>query len=344
MKNNVLITGGNGFIGSHIIERFLSGGINVSCLVRKESNLRNIESFDTNIHYGDIRDKNSIKNSLNNIDYVIHNASYVKDWGNWKTFYDINVQGTLNVLETCHEAGINNIIITGSISSYGEEHCFDLKDENSPYNSHLPYFMDKIFPCKMNYYRDSKRIATQNAIEFAKKNKINLTIIEPVWVYGEREFSSGFYEYLESVKDGMKFMPGSKKNKFHVVYAKDLANAYFLLYKKKMTGIHRFIIGNNKAENMDKIYTLFCESAGLNKPKNIPKWVIYPIGFLWELLYTILRSKKPPLLTRGRINMFYDNIEFSTKKAHEILEFNPQYSLEDGIKNTINWYKDNGYL
>jgi nucleoside-diphosphate-sugar epimerase len=113
------------------------------------------------------------------------------------------------------------------ISSYGEENSIEIKSEEHPYNSHYKYFLDSVFPCKMNYYRDTKAQATKEAIKFAEENNINLTIIEPVWVYGENEFSSGFYEYIKSVKGKTPFFLGSSKNKFHVVYAKDLARAYF---------------------------------------------------------------------------------------------------------------------
>ena len=88
----------------------------------------------------------------------------------------------------------------------------------------------------MNYYRDSKAIATKKAIEFAKENDLNLTILEPVWVYGEREFHTGFYEYLKDVKNGLPVVPGCKKNKFHVVYAGDVADAFYLVYQKNDQG------------------------------------------------------------------------------------------------------------
>jgi nucleoside-diphosphate-sugar epimerase len=90
---------------------------------------------------------------------------------------------------------------------------------------------------------------------------------------------------------------------------------------------------------MDNIFSLFCQYAGVKKPKLLPKWMVYPLGFFWELLYTIFNAKNPPLLTRGRVNMFYDNIEYSTRNARQVLGFKSSYSLSQGIKNTVNWYK-----
>ena len=342
--SKILITGGNGFIGSHIVEIFLEKGHEIICVVRKSSKIDNLKNIDVKIVYGDITDKGSIFTYFEDIDFVIHNASLVKDWGNWETFYNTNVLGTQNILELCKENDIEDIIMTGTISSYGEENSSIVKNEKSPFNSHYSYFMDKVFPCKMNYYRDSKRIATEKASEYADDHELNLTIIEPVWVYGEREFSSGFYEYLKSVEDGMKYMPGSKKNKFHVVYVKDLAKSYYLAFEKKLEGTNRFIIGNEKSDNMHDLYEKFCEEVEMKIPGSIPKFLIYPVAFFMELYATILRKSKPPLLTRGRVNMFYDNIEFSVAKAQKVLGYQPEISLEEGIERTVTWYKDNGYL
>ncbi len=336
----VLITGATGFIGSHVVRLFCEKGVKVNCLVRKTSDLSNIKDLQVKLIYGDITDLQGLIQSFKGFDSVIHIAAYVHDWGNYDVFYKTNVIGTLNVLQSSYENNINNIIITGSISVYGEEDSKVVKNENSPYNSHYPYFGDKIFPSKFNFYRDTKAIAQKEAIKFATEHNLNMTIIEPVWVYGEREFNTGFFEYIKTIKTGIPFFPGSKKNKFHVVYAQDLARAYWLAFQKKLMGINSFIIGNEKAEQMDKIFSLFCREAGLKKPKNLHKFIAYPIGFLWELLYTILYMKNPPLLARNRVNLFYDNIEYSTLKAKILLEFTNLYSLEEGIKKTVVWYKE----
>ncbi len=338
--DNVLITGAAGFIGSHITNVFCENGIRVGCLVRENSDISSIKHLLVELRKGDISNLSGLIEAFKGFDCVIHNAAYARDWGEYEDFYKNNVEGTLNVLRACSENGIKNIIMTASISVYGEEDCKTVKDENSPYNSHYRYFAGRVFPCKLNYYRDTKALAEKKAVEYAGEHNLNLTILEPVWVYGEREFNTGFFEYMKTASSGLPFLPGSEKNKFHIVYAGDLARAYLLAYRKQLQGINSFIIGNQKAELMDRIYTLFCEEIGVRKPKNLPKFMVYPIGFILELVYTVFKVKKPPLLTRGRVNMFYDNIGFSTGKAESILGFTNEYSLEEGIKRTVKWYKD----
>ncbi len=342
--SKILITGATGFIGSHITRAFCKNQVRVGCLIREGSSIANLEGLPVEFKTGDIRNVGDLTRAFNGYDWVIHNAAKVSDWGNYDEFYETNVSGTVNVLTACVQAGIKNIIMTGSNSVYGEENSLTLKDEDSPYNPHYPYCADKSFPCRLNYYRDTKAMAKKEALALAGKHELNLTILEPVWVYGEREFNTGFYEYLKTAKSGVPLLPGSKHNKFHVIYAGDLARAYLLAYTKKLAGTNCILVGNEKAESMDRIYGLFCSAAGLKKPGNLPKAFVYPAAFLMELIYTVIQTPSPPLLTRGRVNMFYDNIEFSVEKAKRILGFKNAYSLEDGIQRTVAWYKEQGLL
>jgi len=342
--NKVMITGATGFIGSHIVRVFCENQVEVGCLVRKGSKITNLEGLEVEFRIGDIRSSGDLTRAFAGYDWVIHNAAKVSDWGDYSDFYQTNVTGTVNVLTACVQAGIKNVLITGSNSVYGEENNLTIKDEVYPYNSHYRYFGDRLFPCKLNYYRDTKALAKKEALAFATRHDLNLTIIEPVWVYGERELNGGFYEYLKTAKMGIPFVPGTKHNKFHVIYAGDLARAYVLAYTKRLAGQSCILIGNEQAESMDRIYGLFCSEAGLKKPGNLPKALSYPAALLMELLYTLVNSSKPPLLTRGRVNMFYDNLELSVEKAERILGFKNSISLEEGIKRTVLWYKEQGLI
>ena len=342
--NKVMITGATGFIGSHITRAFCENKVRVGCLVRKTSGITNLEGLPVEFKAGDIRNTGDLTRAFTGYDWVIHNAAKVSDWGDYDEFYQTNVTGTVNVLTACVQAGIKNVLITGSNSVYGEEGSPVIKDETSPYNSHYQYFGDRLFPCKLNFYRDTKALAKKEALAYGARHDLNLTILEPVWVYGERELNGGFYEYLKTAKAGIPFVPGAKHNKFHVIYAGDLARAYVLAYMKQMAGLNCILIGNEQAESMDRIYGLFCSAAGLKKPGNLPKTLSYPVALLMELLYTLVNSQSAPLLTRGRVNMFYDNLEVSVDKAKQLLGFRNSFSLEEGIKKTVLWYQEQGLI
>lgn len=139
-------------------------------------------------------------------------------------------------------------------------------------------------------------------------------------------------------------MPGSSRNCFHVIYARDLAKAYVLAVARKLPGVERIIVADPNPHPMHRIFDLFCETAGLKSPRRLPRWAIYPAGLGMELVYTLAGSRSAPMLTRGRVNMFYDSIRFSAEKANRMLGFKCDHSLEEGIRKTVHWYKANSFL
>lgn len=342
--SKLLLTGATGFIGSHVLEALVASGQQVVTFARAGSNLDHARSLGVEIRTGNLLDVTSLNRAAESCDQIIHTAALASDWANWEDFCAANVVGTLNVLEVSKRLGLQHAVLTGSISSYGEEDCFTLKDELSPYRSHYPYLFDRVFHSRLNYYRDSKALATRKAIEFVREHSLSATILEPVWVYGEREFHTGFYSYVKAVKDGARWMPGCKSNMFHVIYAKDLARAYVLATQKRLPGVERIIVGNAHPEPMRRILALFCQEAGVPAPRLLPKWVAYPAGLAMEMASTVLRAPEAPLLTRGRVNMFYDSIAYSVQKAKHLLGFEAEFSLEQGIHQTVTWYKANQLL
>jgi nucleoside-diphosphate-sugar epimerase len=340
----VLVTGASGFIGGHITRYLVSRGLQVSCLVRDMGKTGFISDLPVRFIKGDITDLDSLQSAFQGMDVIVHTAAKVGDWGKYEAFYLANVTGTLNVLKAAVSHSVQRVVMTGSVGSYGEEDFIGLKDETSPYNSHFPYFLDRWFPSGMNHYRDTKALCTQKAIEFAESHGLNLIVLEPVWVYGENEFSSGFYEYLKSVRSGVFLLPGCRSNTFHVIYAGDLARGYYLACTGNLAGIRRIILGNPSTDKMDDIYRIFCREAGLKKPFLLPKIVTYPLGFILELAWYAFGIKTPPLLTRARVNMLYDSIGFNTARSSEILHLDNLVPLEEGIRRTVKWYRENKYL
>jgi nucleoside-diphosphate-sugar epimerase len=325
----VVITGGNGFIGSHITALFREKGVEIRCPNSRALDIRNLPDLNA---------------AFRGASVVIHNAALARDWGSREAFFETNVRGTENVLTACLENGVEHLIMTGSCSVFGEEHHPTPKDEESPRNSHYPYFLHRIFPSAMNHYRDSKREAVEKALAFAARQALALTVLHPVWVYGEREFSSGFYAYLKSVRDGIPAVTGSPENLFHVIYAGDLAQAYYLAFQKKPAGAREYLLGNPEPVRMDTLFRLLCAEAGLKKPPSLPKAIVYPLAFASEWLASVTRRKNPPTLTRSRVNLFHDSIVYATGRAARELGFCAPTPLQEGIARTVRWYRQEGWL
>jgi nucleoside-diphosphate-sugar epimerase len=343
-NDKIILTGSSGFIGSHVAEYFCGKGVNPVCLVRRDSNTDFLHTLPVDIVYGDITNPSDVFHACGGCGCVIHTAGKVNDWGAYEDFYRVNVEGTLNVMDAAIKSGIRDVIITGSNSCYGEESSQEIKTEASPYRSHYNYFLDRYFPSALNFYRDTKTLANEAARARAVRHNVNLTIIEPVWVYGEREYHTGFYEYLKTVRSGIPVFPGSRKNKFHTIYCRNLAKLYYLAYEARLTGVNTFIAGDNTAEYQWVFFAMLCREAGLTMPFMIPKQLVYPLAFTMELAATLFGVRHSPMLTRAKVNIFYDNIEYSAEKACTVLKYQPDYTFEESIKKTVAWYFDNHLL
>ena len=340
----VVLTGATGFIGSHIAEYFCVKGIPPTCLVRNPDRADFLRTLPVRLVAGDVTREEDAVRLCDGAELLIHAAGHVSDWGPWRSFYDVNVTGTENMLHAAVRAGVKHVILTGTNSCYGEESSTEVKTEESPYRPHYPYFLDRLLPSGLNHYRDTKALGNERAMEIAARHDLDLTILEPVWVYGERELHTGFYEYLKTVKSGIPFFPGSASNRFHTIYVRDIARLYYLAAVKRPRGVQRYIAADPDAENQRALFTMFCEAAGLRVPRMLPKALVYPPALLMEAAAMLFRRPRSPLLTRAIVNVFYDNIEYSSARAQRELHFAPAYTREESIRRTVTWYLQHNLL
>jgi nucleoside-diphosphate-sugar epimerase/MoaA/NifB/PqqE/SkfB family radical SAM enzyme len=343
-QNKVFVTGGTGFIGSHLVDSLVESGYDVTALVRESSNLSFLPLDKINLHKGDIIDFESTKQGMSSCNAVFHIAAKASDWGEEEDFYRNNVEGTLNVLSAAKEHNIKKIIFVSTTGVLGEEDCIELKSESASYKPKMPYFLSRFFESGMNHYRFTKMLAEKKAIKFAKENNIDLIVIRPAWTYGPREFHAGPFEFCKTILNGWPIIPMGKSNKFHVVYVKDAVKAMKLALEKQLTGVHTFNIGNDNAPNMREYFNLYCRSLNRKSPLYVPFWVLCPVGIFLEAIAKLFRAKQPFLLTRARARMFYCNNIYDVSLAKKILGFTAETTLEEGVKETVEWWDKNGYF
>lgn len=337
----IFITGATGFIGSHIT-RILCRKHEVSVLVRPDARLDFIQTYPVKIIKGDLSAKETLKEALQGIDLVIHTAAKASDWGRYQDFFEANVTGTLNIIDALPSGTRMIHISTNAV--LGEEDGPTPKPETAPYAPILPYVFESLLPSGMNHYRLTKTIAEQMLIKRAEARGIDLTVVRPVWVYGPREFHAGPYEYCQTVKSGVPMIPGSKSNRFHVIYVEDLARIVAAIAARPFHGITVYHAGNPDVPLMETYWKTFCKELGLPKPANIPKFLLYPLGILLELLWQLAGATTPPLFTRARVTLFYVNNVYGIdhlRRDFPEFAFTP---LEKGIQKTVRWWKRHGFL
>jgi nucleoside-diphosphate-sugar epimerase/MoaA/NifB/PqqE/SkfB family radical SAM enzyme len=336
----ILVTGASGFIGSHIVDRLLFDGHDVRVLVWPSSDLSFLPIEKIKVFEGGLSESES---ALDGCDVVVHAAAKVSDWGSYGEFYRVNVEGTRSLFDSVKCCGIKHVVMISSNAVLGEEDCAWAKAEDALYRPKMPYFFGA-FGCSMNYYRETKAQQELEAIQFCKENDINLTVLRPVWVYGEREFHAGPYEFCKTVLSGVPALPMGKDNRLHCVNVKDVAQVVGLVVGKELQGVRVYHIGNEEAPKTQDYFSLYCKYLGKKPPIYLSFWWFYPLGFLLEIIAKLVRASEPLLLTRARVKFFYCNNIYDVSKAKKELGFVAKIPLEEGVRDTVYWWRENGFL
>lgn len=323
--SKILITGANGFIGSHLVEKFIAEGHQVFGLVRKTSDLSLIENMDIQLRYGDVTQPESLTEVCGGIDILVHNAGLASDWGSIELFRSVNVEGTKNIAQAALEKGVKRIVQMSSVAIHGFDNSFAVKEDdalNPVYN-----------------YSTSKMEAEHWILDFGKKNNIEVTAIRPGNVFGERDHT--FIEkYIEALVSGQIAYVNGGKSMTCPTYVRNLRDAVYLASQNEKAVGEAFLITDGLEINWKDFTNALAEKMNVKKPKlSIPLWLGLPIAGLVETAYKVVGAKSAPLITKYRMYNGGTDYYFSIEKAKSLLGFNPKYDLDESLTNTANWYK-----
>ncbi|MFQ5482002.1 MAG: NAD-dependent epimerase/dehydratase family protein, partial [Nitrospinaceae bacterium] len=172
-----LVTGTTGFLGSAIARALLEEGRRVRVLVRPGADLRNIDGLDVEPVEGDLRDPASLRTALGGCRALYHAAAFYSLWSrDSRTMYDINVQGTRNILEAAQDAGLERIVYTSTVG------CMGLHPDKRPADEATPFQQSLL----CNDYKRSKYQAEQAALEMAGQG-LPVVIVNPSAPVGPRD-------------------------------------------------------------------------------------------------------------------------------------------------------------
>ncbi len=321
----VLITGGTGFIGSHLIELLLKKNIKVYALVRDLSNPRWIKEFDIHFLEGDFF---SLPSLPKGIDYVYHAAGVTKA-SKTADYYTVNHLGTASFFESLRyqNIGPKRVIYFSSLAAVGPSLDGEPIKETTP-------------PHPITPYGRSKLMGENEALKF--KDVFPITILRIGAVFGPRDADS--LMYFKWIKRGILPSLASQSRQLSLCYVKDLAEAAYLGSQKELDSGEIFNIAYPEPYSADAIG----EAAGQALGKKLRRITIpLPFIYLSASLSGIANKfrKSPSILDR---NKFKDIKQKSwaadTRKATQVLSFHTQYTLQEAVQETIDWYHKNNWL
>lgn len=311
--SKVLVTGAGGFIGSHLAERLTELGYNVRTFVRYNS--RNFWGWlETSIYRknievvtGDIRDYDSVRDAMKGIDVVFHLAaligipySYISPLAYIKT----NVEGTYNILQIARELEVGKVIHTSTSEVYGTAQFVPIT-ENHHINPQSPYAA-------------TKASADFLAFTFYRSFNLPVAIIRPFNTYGPRQSARAVIPTIitQILLGKQKISLGSAFPTRDLTYVKDTVDGFLAVAKSKKSIGEVINIGNNSEISIGDLARLIAE--------------------LMDADIEIETESKRERPAKSEVERLWAD----TKKAEELLGWSVKYSLEQGLKETINWFKE----
>ena len=329
----ILITGATGFIGSHLVKALIEDGHICRCLVRKTSNIGNLKSLDNvEIKYGDITDKSSLKGIVEGIDIVYHLAAIghisAASFKTYRIYYMNNVMGTKNLVEEClRERNIKRFVYFSSTAAMGL-----LK---------MP-IVDETVKCRPRTpHQKSKYDCEQLLLKYWKEAHFPVIILRPCMVYGP--IGKGeFFKIIKWAKRGMLPKIGKGKNLTPIVHVNDVVQAALLAMHKGRLG-EAYIIADRKSYEFDEIRNIIVKALNIRRPyPYVPVVIAKKIAILLEMIAKLYGGI--PIVNHFNIESTITDRVFSIDKARRELGYEPKVKLEDGIKQTIEWLRENGYI
>jgi nucleoside-diphosphate-sugar epimerase len=322
----VLVTGATGFIGRCLVNRLLSQGYEVRALVRGTSSLQDLNAGAERA-IGDLTDPESLRQVLQGVDLVYNCAGSLGTWGvKEEKLHTVNVTGVRNLLAACLASSVQHIIhlSTGGVTG------------PVPYDP-----VDETYACHPSTpYERTKWQGEQVAVEMARTHHLPLTVVRPTFTYGPGDLHK--LPLFRAVRKGLFAFVGSGASTIHPVYIDDLLDGLELCAAKAPQGAV-YIIGGEKPVSKRELIGLIAARINVPPPRiHLPVMPTMGVAFALEMVGSVLHFEPP--LTRSRVLMFSKNWGYSIAKARKELGYCPRFSLDKGIRQTVRWYQEKGYL
>ena len=323
-----LVTGGTGFVGSHTIELLLQRGFRVRCLVRRSrSNLGWAEGLPIEIVRGSYYDVDSLREAIGTADYVLHIAGVTKA-RKPREYNDGNVLSTRNLLEAAAaNPKLKKFCFISSLTATGPSLDGKPVDENSPCNPITTYGVTKL---------EAETICQLHS------NRIPIVILRPPAVYGPRDHD-GFGLFQLASKG---FIPGfgSKEKTVSLIYGPELARAIVEATVSERTTGETYFVADPQAYSFCETMAMAARMCGKRaRTLVLPKWLLYGVAGISEAV-SVFQSNPPVLNIEKVRDLVQKSWVCSPGKMEEHIGFRTQVPIEDGLKRTLEWYKEYGWL
>ena len=324
-----LVTGGTGFIGSHLVDTLLSEGVKVRCLVRSRQNLRWLKGKDIELIDGDCTAAATLDDAVKDMDLVFHAAGAL--WAvREEDYFRHNVEGTKNVLAACKRScpGLRRFIQVSSQAAAGPSPTDKAISESDPANPITPY--------------GASKLAAEKAV-LACKEYFPVVILRPCAVYGPRD--TGFLAYFRLVQRGFLVEFGPEKDRTtSLCHVNDVVRGVIGAADSQVASGSVYFLADSQPYAWLEVEGTLERLLGVKaKRLKIPSWILILLGTLGQVYGRI--TGKSVMLNRARVaELMAQHWGCDASRARREFDFTPEINLNDGLLDVIRWYKKEQWL
>lgn len=325
----VFVTGGTGFVGSHLVRQLLESGHKVRTLVRPTSNLANLNGLDIEYVQGDLRDLESLRKAVQGCSLAFHCAADYRLWAeDTNELYESNVKGTENILQACREGKVDRVVVTSSVAAVG------LPKNGGPGNEEVPVTLEDM----IGHYKRSKFLAEHVALKAAEEGQ-DVVVVNPSTPIGDRDIKpTDTGKIITRFLNGQ--MPAYVNTGLNLVDVEDVCRGHILAAEKGRAG-ERYILGGWDM-TLQQILLELADITGLKAPTvELPLWFAYIVGAVDTFVCT--KMHKAPNVPLEGVKMAHKLMYFSWQKAHKELGYEPK-PIRPALERAVRWFIDNGYV
>lgn len=327
-RGKALVTGGTGFIGSHLVDRLIEGERNVRCLVRRTSDLRYLNQKKVEIVYGGLDEATDWEEALSGVSIIYHLGGLTLARRR-RDYFEVNHRGTEAIISAAlkHRGQIKKFVHISSLAATGPGR------DGRPVNENTT-------PMPITSYGWSKLMG-EEAVR-AASDLIPITIVRPPAVYGPRD--RALNQFFKMIGRGLSPMIGRYDKQLSLVHVSDLIDGILLAADGEASTGRVYFISSEEVYPWNSVVDLVAKLIGRRaRSFAIPKGIALVLAVAAESVSAL--TGKPPVINRDGVkNLSQKCWGCSIERARTELGYRQQISLEDGLRDTINWYRQEGRL
>lgn len=324
----VLVTGATGFTGGHLARSLAARGQQVRALVRDESRAADLRAAGVDLVAGDLRRPESLAEATTGADIVYHVAAMYREAGLRDEVYrDVNARAVERLVEAAARSGVRRFVHCSTVGVHGDV-------EHPPANEDAPLRPGDI-------YQVTKLEGEELARRAGARLGIEVVIVRPSGIYGPGD--RRLLKLFRGVARRRWITLGRGRIYYHLTHIDDLVEGFRLCGEHPAAAHRTYILAGGEVTTLNELIAIVAEVAGVPTPRlHVPVWPVWLAGAACEAICRPLGIEPP--IYRRRVDFFTKSRAFDISRARTEIGFAPHVTLRDGIRQTLDWYRQHGWL